>query len=73
MQNAAFWEMLTQMVEKSDIVIDRPKHSRHPRMSHIIYPVDYGYLKTPPLSMGKVSTSGWAVSRKKRCKEFFAR
>ena len=45
MPNAAFWEMLTRMVAKSDIVIDRPKHSRHPRMSHIIYPVDYGYLK----------------------------
>ena len=45
MQNAAFWEMLARMVETSQIVIDRPRHSCHPRMSHIIYPVDYGYLE----------------------------
>ena len=44
MQNEAFWKMLTQMVEESDIVIDRPKHTCHPVMTHIIYPVDYGYL-----------------------------
>ena len=44
MPNAAFWEMLTRMVEESDIVIDRPKHTCHPVMTHIIYPVDYGYL-----------------------------
>ena len=44
MQNEAFWKMLTRMVEESDIVIDRPKHSCHPVMTHIVYPVDYGYL-----------------------------
>lgn len=44
MQNEAFWEILTRMVEESDIVIDRAKHTCHPVMAHIIYPVDYGYL-----------------------------
>lgn len=44
MRNEAFWKMLTRMVGESDIVIDRPKHSCHPVMTHIIYPVDYGYL-----------------------------
>ena len=44
MQNEAFWKMLTRMVEESDIVIDRPKHTCHPVMTHIVYPVDYGYL-----------------------------
>ena len=44
MRNEAFWNMLTQMVEQSEIVIDRPKHASHPVMAHIIYPVDYGYL-----------------------------
>ena len=33
------------MVENSEIVIDRPKGSSHPRFSQIIYKVDYGYLK----------------------------
>ena len=46
MQNEAFWKMLTRMVEESDIVIDRPKHSCHPVMTHIVYPVDYGYLES---------------------------
>ena len=43
--NDAFWQKLNQLVESSQIIIDRPKHSRHPRMPHIIYPVDYGYLE----------------------------
>ena len=44
--NEAFWQKLSQLVETSRIIIDRPKHSRHPRMPHIIYPVDYGYLES---------------------------
>lgn len=44
MQSEAFWEILTSLVENSDIIIDRPKHACHPVMTHIIYPVDYGYL-----------------------------
>ena len=30
---------------QSEIVIDRPKGSAHPRYPHMIYPLDYGYLK----------------------------
>ncbi len=45
-RNEAFWQKLSQLVETSRIIIDRPKHSRHPRMPHIIYPVDYGYLES---------------------------
>lgn len=45
MHNEAFWQMLARLVEESTIVIDRPKQSRHPVMAHIVYPVDYGYLR----------------------------
>ena len=43
--NQEFWQMLNQLVESSHIIIDRPKHRRHPKMPHIVYPVDYGYLE----------------------------
>ena len=39
-----FWKLLDEMIASSRIIIDRPKHSRHPRFPNIIYPVDYGYL-----------------------------
>lgn len=40
-----FWEALDSLVSGSDIVIDRPKGSAHPRYPDMIYPVDYGYLE----------------------------
>lgn len=40
-----FWRMLDALIESSAIIIDRPKHSRHPRYPDFIYPVDYGYLE----------------------------
>lgn len=45
MKNEEFWTALDTLVKQSEIVIDRPKGSAHPRYSHFIYPVDYGYLK----------------------------
>ncbi len=33
------------MSRSSDVVVDRPKESRHPRYPHIVHPLDYGYLK----------------------------
>jgi len=42
--NATFWEKLNHLLDTSNIVIDRPKGSAHPRISDIIYPLDYGYL-----------------------------
>mgnify|MGYP001160652146 CR=1 FL=1 len=41
----AFWEALDMLVGQSEIVIDRPKGSAHPRFPDFIYPVDYSYLK----------------------------
>lgn len=40
-----FWQALDGLVGSSQIVIDRPKGTAHPRYPHMIYPVDYGYLR----------------------------
>ena len=41
---ARFWQTLDELVAASEIVIDRPKGSAHPRFPDLIYPLDYGYL-----------------------------
>ena len=41
----SFWSEVDTIVRESEIVIDRPKGSHHPRFTEIVYPVDYGYLK----------------------------
>lgn len=41
-----FWSALDTLVRQSEIVIDRPRGSAHPRYPDFIYPVDYGYLKS---------------------------
>ena len=43
--NPRFWATLDAFVATSTLVIDRPKGSRHPRLTVAIYPVDYGYLE----------------------------
>ena len=43
--NPEFWKALDSLVSNSEIVIDRPKGSRHPRYTDFVYRVDYGYLK----------------------------
>lgn len=40
----AFWAAVDSLVTGSEIVIDRPKGTAHPRYPSLIYPVDYGYL-----------------------------
>ena len=40
-----FWQMLDKLVTESEIIIDRPKDSRHSDYTDFIYPLDYGYLK----------------------------
>ena len=40
-----FWFALDTLVSKSEIVIDRPKGSVHPRYPNFTYPLDYGYLE----------------------------
>ena len=41
----AFWSAVDMLVSGSEIVIDRPKGTCHPRFPSIVYPVDYGYLR----------------------------
>ncbi len=43
-QKERFWTNLEELVSRSEIVIDRPKGSRHPRHAQMEYQVDYGYL-----------------------------
>jgi inorganic pyrophosphatase len=43
--NLEFLDYLKHLVDSSQIVIDRPKGSRHPRFSEKEYPVNYGYLQ----------------------------
>lgn len=45
MWNSDFWNALDKLVSESEIIIDRPKGSAHPRYPSFIYPLDYGYLK----------------------------
>lgn len=40
----AFWAALDRLVVESQIVIDRPRGTPHPRYPEFIYPLDYGYL-----------------------------
>jgi ribosomal-protein-alanine N-acetyltransferase len=40
----AFWISLDKLLTESDIVIERPKGTKHPRFD-FTYPLDYGYLK----------------------------
>ncbi|MBR3840331.1 MAG: Inorganic pyrophosphatase [Erysipelotrichales bacterium] len=42
--NAYFWQKLDSLYFSSSVVIERPKHSKHPRYDDMVYPVDYGYL-----------------------------
>ncbi len=39
-----FWDALDRLIAESQVVIDRPKGTRHPRYPELAYPLDYGYL-----------------------------
>jgi len=39
-----FWTAIDTLISQSEIVIDRPKGTKHPRFD-FIFPLDYGYLK----------------------------
>ena len=43
--NTEFWVALDELVENSEIIIDQPKGTAHPKFPDFIYKVDYGYLK----------------------------
>jgi inorganic pyrophosphatase len=43
--NNDFWQYVNRLVQENEIIIDRPKGSRHPKYNHLVYVVDYGYIK----------------------------
>jgi len=42
---ADFWQALDKLYSNSEVIVDRPKGSSHPRYPDFIFPLDYGYLK----------------------------
>lgn len=61
----AFWQALDELIRTSEVVIDRPRGSAHPRYPEMIYPVDYGYLKGST-SMDGQGIDVWRGSGEKR-------
>lgn len=61
----SFWETLDSLVNNSEIVIDRPKGTAHPKYPNFIYKVDYGYLKNTS-SMDGAGIDVWVGSGEKR-------
>ena len=59
--NEDFWKALDELVNNSEIVIDRPRGSAHPRFPDFIYKVDYGYLKDT-VSMDGAGIDVWVGS-----------
>ena len=43
--NEEFWSLVDRLTGDSEIIIDRPRGTAHPKFNDLIYPVDYGYLK----------------------------
>ncbi len=41
-----FWTRLDELLAQNEIIIDRPEGTRHPKYPAIIYPFDYGYLRS---------------------------
>lgn len=62
--NREFWEALDELVANSEIVIDRPKGTAHPKYPNFIYRVDYGYLKGTS-SMDGAGIDVWVGSGEK--------
>ena len=61
----SFWETLDSLVNNSEIVIDRPKGTAHPKYPDFIYKVDYGYLKNTS-SMDGVGIDVWVGTGNKQ-------
>ena len=63
--NEDFWNALDELVNNSEIIIDRPKGTTHPKYPNFIYQVDYGYLKDTS-SMDGAGIDVWVGSVEKR-------
>ncbi len=63
--DAQFWQALDRLVAASQIVIDRPKGSVHPRYPDFRYRMDYGYLKNTA-SMDGEGIDVWVGTKDRR-------
>ena len=63
--NIEFWNALDNLVANSEIIIDRPKGTAHPKYPNFIYKVDYGYLKDTS-SMDGAGIDVWVGSGEKQ-------
>ena len=63
--NIEFWNAIDELVNNSEIVIDRPKGTSHPKYPDFIYRVDYGYLKDTT-SMDGAGIDVWVGSGTKK-------
>lgn len=63
--NIEFWNALDELVNNSEIIIDRPKGTSHPKYPDFIYRVDYGYLKDTT-SMDGAGIDVWVGSGEKK-------
>lgn len=63
--NDDFWKALDELVNNSEIVIDRPKGSAHPKYPSSVYQVNYGYLKETSSMDGK-GIDVWVGSGEKK-------
>ena len=43
--NTIFWEYLEKLVKDNEMVIDRPKGTKHPKYENMVYIADYGYIQ----------------------------
>ena len=63
--NEDFWKALDELANDSEIVIDRPKGTAHPKYPDLIYKLDYGYLKdTSSMDGGGIDV--WVGSGEKK-------
>lgn len=60
-----FWNALDKLVNNSEIIIDRPKGTAHPKYPDFIYRVDYGYLNNTS-SMDGSGIDVWVGSAEKK-------
>ena len=63
--NKEFWNALDELVCNSEIIIDRPKGSAHPRYPDFVYKVDYGFLKNTT-SMDGSGIDVWVGTEKNK-------
>ena len=63
--NTDFWRALDELVIQSQIVIDRPKGTAHPKFPNFIYKVDYGYLENTS-SMDGAGIDVWVGTKESK-------